>query len=220
MIPASSPTSMSMAEPASANAAGRRVAERDFADLLQRATRSRAPDLSSANLRSLDESRRSAIPAPTVSMQSLAASRLSRTPTPSQPLNSLEQSRRNGPALPNGFKPLMPSLRTAGVRHPGGPMQPLANAANSAIGGSREGMSTRDIAAELVATAFIMPAMETMRNSPFKSDLFAPGAAERRFGPMLDREIAGRLTQRQGFSLVDAVAERIRSMGGETGVGT
>lgn len=67
----------------------------------------------------------------------------------------------------------------------------------------------RGAAAGLVSTAFLMPALESMREGAFRGDRFQPGDAERRFMPMLDREIADRIARAPGFPLVDAVAARL-----------
>jgi Rod binding domain-containing protein len=69
----------------------------------------------------------------------------------------------------------------------------------------------RQVAQQLVADTFIKPVLEQMRETNMMASRFAPGDAERRFGPLLDEHIADRMTQRDGFPLVDAVAEHLMS---------
>ena len=78
----------------------------------------------------------------------------------------------------------------------------------------------QEIASSLVATAFVMPALEQMRDSPFRSELFAPGDAERRFGPVFDRAVAERLTSSGRFPLVDAIANHITTYGSSSSAGS
>ncbi len=67
----------------------------------------------------------------------------------------------------------------------------------------------RTAAGRLVASAFIQPVLSSLREGPFASPLFEPGPMEKRFGLMLDWQIADRITEAANFPLVDAVADRL-----------
>jgi hypothetical protein len=78
-------------------------------------------------------------------------------------------------------------------------------------------------AQQFVSSAFIMPLLKQMRQSPFKSQLMSGGQGEDAFGPQLDQILSDRIVQRMGtpesiqssgsaalgMSLVDAVYRRI-----------
>lgn len=70
-------------------------------------------------------------------------------------------------------------------------------------------MKAREAATQFVATAFLMPVMESMHESPFAAEPFAPSSAEKRFAPMLDWQFADRIASAQKFPLVDAIVDRI-----------
>jgi Rod binding domain-containing protein len=72
----------------------------------------------------------------------------------------------------------------------------------------------RQSAAQLVSSAFILPVLESMHDSPFLQGPFAPGFAEKRFMPLLDQHIADRITSGANFPLVDVITERL--MGAES----
>ncbi len=67
----------------------------------------------------------------------------------------------------------------------------------------------RTAAGRLVASAFIQPVLSSLREGPFVAPLFEPGPMEKRFGLMLDWQIADRITEAANFPLVDAVADRL-----------
>lgn len=68
----------------------------------------------------------------------------------------------------------------------------------------------REAAQQLVATAFITPMLEQLRNDPFKSDLFHGGFAEDAFGQQLDTILADRISQKMGGPIADAVYRSMR----------
>lgn len=76
---------------------------------------------------------------------------------------------------------------------------------------AREG-DTRGLAVEaartLVAEAFVKPVFASMREGAFAADGFKPGAGEKRFRPMLDDALAGRVVEGSNFALVERVADR------------
>ncbi|MEM7228259.1 MAG: hypothetical protein AAF432_05510 [Planctomycetota bacterium] len=63
----------------------------------------------------------------------------------------------------------------------------------------------------LVSTAFIQPVLSMLREQNQAAGPFAPSAAERRFGPLLDEMIADRVTSSANFPLVDAIVNRYRA---------
>jgi hypothetical protein len=68
---------------------------------------------------------------------------------------------------------------------------------------------TLDAATKLVSSAFVLPALESLRDSPFADGPLAPGPVERRFGPLLDTHIADRITKSANFRLPHTIAERM-----------
>ena len=72
-----------------------------------------------------------------------------------------------------------------------------------------DGQTARAAASRLVASAFIEPVLSSLREGPFAAPLFEPGPMEKRFGMMLDWQIADRITEAANFPLVDAVADRL-----------
>jgi Rod binding domain-containing protein len=66
----------------------------------------------------------------------------------------------------------------------------------------------REAAEQLVATAFITPILGALRENSLAEGPFAPNAAEKRFGPLLDQQFADRITQSAKFSLVDTIVDR------------
>lgn len=66
----------------------------------------------------------------------------------------------------------------------------------------------REAASQLVSSAFILPVLAALRESQFLEPPFAPTFAERRFQPLLDQQIADRITSAANFPLVDAIVDR------------
>lgn len=67
----------------------------------------------------------------------------------------------------------------------------------------------RNAAEQLVATAFIQPMLATLRDATFGSEMFEPGLAEQRFGPMFDQHMADRITNAANLPLVDVIVDRL-----------
>ncbi len=67
----------------------------------------------------------------------------------------------------------------------------------------------RTAAEEFVAISLVQPILEQLRETNEAAPPFAPGPAERMFGPILDAEIAQRIVQKSGYDLVDAVARQL-----------
>ncbi|MDY7107797.1 MAG: hypothetical protein SYC29_04090 [Planctomycetota bacterium] len=81
----------------------------------------------------------------------------------------------------------------------------------AAAGRRQQAGQAREAAQQMVASAFIMPVLADLRESPFLSGPFAPGAAERRFGPLLDQHVADRITAGDRFPLIDQITEHLLS---------
>ncbi len=69
--------------------------------------------------------------------------------------------------------------------------------------------AVRQAAAQLVASTFIMPILQSMHDSPFVKPPFAPGFAEKQFQPLLDQQVADRLTSAARFPLIDVITDRL-----------
>jgi len=73
-----------------------------------------------------------------------------------------------------------------------------------------EGASgAREAAEEMVAISLVQPILSSLRESSDAAPPFAPGDAERRFGPLFDAEIARRITRASNFPLVDRLARQL-----------
>ena len=69
--------------------------------------------------------------------------------------------------------------------------------------------AVRQSAAQLVSSTFIMPVLKSMHDSPFLEAPFAPSYAEKRFQPLLDQQVADRLTSAAQFPLIDVIVDRL-----------
>jgi len=137
-------------------------------------------------------------------------SALAIAPPPVDPL--LAQAPASPPALgapapdrgaePDGARSFSDALRRSAMIPPGQPRSPGA-----------EPDPAREAAQELVAITFVQPILAQLRESNMAAEPFAPGDAERRFGPLWDAAIAQRIVQARGFGLVDAVARSVRTQG-------
>ncbi|HBS28459.1 MAG TPA: hypothetical protein DEB06_03185, partial [Phycisphaerales bacterium] len=66
--------------------------------------------------------------------------------------------------------------------------------------------TARRTAEEFVASSLVLPVLKALREQNNAAAPFAPGAGEKMFGPLLDDEIAVRISQAQRFPLVDRLA--------------
>lgn len=66
----------------------------------------------------------------------------------------------------------------------------------------------RQAAGQLVASVFVIPLLSKLRETSWGEGPFAPNIAEKRFGPLLDQQIADRIVEASNFEIVDAIAER------------
>ena len=62
-------------------------------------------------------------------------------------------------------------------------------------------------ARQLVGQAFLVPLLKEVRESTAGHGVFSPGAAERRFGPILDHQMADTLMTRLDLDLVTQVRQ-------------
>jgi len=62
-------------------------------------------------------------------------------------------------------------------------------------------------ARQLVGQAFLVPLLKEVRESTSAQGMFAPGAAEKRFGPILDHQMADALMTRLDLDVVANVRQ-------------
>lgn len=67
----------------------------------------------------------------------------------------------------------------------------------------------RSAAEQFVAAAFLEPMLAQVRETGMGAGVFAPNAAERRFGPLLDQRIAHNVVRGAHFPLVDRIEAQI-----------
>ena len=70
----------------------------------------------------------------------------------------------------------------------------------------------RESAEKLVASAFVLPMLQQMRESPFETEMFAPGQGEKLFRQRLDTMLADRIAGSPGFPLVDTLVDRLKGL--------
>lgn len=87
----------------------------------------------------------------------------------------------------------------------------LGTVLDNAAGGPTQDEILREAASQLVATAFIMPLVQSMHESPWAQGPFAPGTAEKQFRPMLDQQLADEVTSASTFGLVDTIVKELGS---------
>jgi len=86
----------------------------------------------------------------------------------------------------------------------------FATALNSARSTSSNAMSElREAAQQMVASAFILPLLQQVRDDPFKSDLFHGGKSEDLFGQQLDTILADRIVDASRLGVADAIVDRM-----------
>lgn len=83
----------------------------------------------------------------------------------------------------------------------------------------RDRAAARDAATRLVSSAFVMPVLASMHDSPFLEPPFAPTFAQKQFQPLLDRHLADRITGGANFPLVDVIVDRLLGPGPSPGPG-
>lgn len=65
-------------------------------------------------------------------------------------------------------------------------------------------------AAQLVSSAFVLPILASLHDSPLRpaQGPFAAGAAEKRFSPLLQQRLADNVVQAANFKLVDIIVNQ------------
>lgn len=116
------------------------------------------------------------------------------------------------PPLPSTLGPaVVPVTRAVGapgaLKSPGAPGT-FATIMKQTVAGNDE--TAREAATAFVSSAFIMPVLAALREGSAAEGPFAPGTAERRFGPMLDQQLADRITGAARFPLVEALMQQLQ----------
>lgn len=107
-----------------------------------------------------------------------------------------------------------PAIFRQDLNDPGGDR--FDSALRRALGGDQKTRQTpRQAAEEFISMALVQPILAQLRETNQAAGPFAPGDAEKRFGPMLDAEIAHRMVKSAGWGLVDAVTTRLEGAGSD-----
>lgn len=121
----------------------------------------------------------------------------------------------------NSIQSVVPMPMLASNARTGAAMHQLQRSFGSTLGSvlSEAGdlTDTRKAAEEFVSIAFVEPILRSMRESNHAEGPFAPTAAEKSFGPLLDAEIAKQIVAHERYGLVDAVARQLLSDGNGSG---
>jgi len=91
----------------------------------------------------------------------------------------------------------------------------LANASEREPGATPEAVARRS-AEEFVASSLILPVLKALREQNNAAPPFAPGQGEKLFGPLLDEEIAVRISRAKRFPLIDRLARNLLKQAGAT----
>ena len=92
----------------------------------------------------------------------------------------------------------------------------LQRAESAATAGEDRDTRLRQAAEQLVSSAFVLPMLQQLRDSPFKSELLGNTTGEKVFGQRLDTELADRITASPSFPLVDTIVEHLNRKAGRT----
>lgn len=79
--------------------------------------------------------------------------------------------------------------------------------ANAAREGSPRGLAL-EAARTLVTEAFVKPVFAAMQEGSLAAGPFKPGVGERRFRPLLDAALSGKVVEGSNFELVERLADR------------
>lgn len=110
-----------------------------------------------------------------------------------------------GPAAALGPRPLPGSAGLSITM--GGIKAAPSDAANAGADLTPE--QARKTAEEFVSMSLVQPVLAQLRKTNEAWGVFQPGAHEKQFGPLMDAEIAMRLTKASNFPLVDSVARNL-----------
>lgn len=95
------------------------------------------------------------------------------------------------------------------MSRPAKPFDAMLRAATAAAPLPEKEDVLRTAATQLVASSLVLPVLASLREDSLHADgPFSPGAAERRFGPLLDEKFADQITQAANFSLIDRIVEQ------------
>jgi hypothetical protein len=89
----------------------------------------------------------------------------------------------------------------------GSALAPDLALANAARDGSPRGLAL-EAARTLVSEAFVKPVFAQMQEGSLAAGPFQPGTGERRFRPLLDAALAGKVVESANFDLVERLADR------------
>lgn len=100
-----------------------------------------------------------------------------------------------------------PSVYEESLRQPETSFEKVLLSSNAAKHGASE--SSKEVVQEaiekLVATTLIQPIFSSMRDDPFRSDLFHGGLAEDMFGSQMDMMMSEQITKSANFGFVDVL---------------
>lgn len=105
----------------------------------------------------------------------------------------------------NGISPL--SALPVGLSANRSLLAPDSRLAVDAGRGDTRGLAL-EAARTLVAEGFVKPVFAKLRDGEMAADMFKPGAAEKRFRPLLDGMLADRVVASKDFPVVEVVADR------------
>lgn len=97
----------------------------------------------------------------------------------------------------------------------GTPSKPLAaeGAFDAELKRERLEREARAAAEQLVASAFVLPMLQSIREDPFRVGLLDGGSAEELFGQQLDTLMADRIVKGAKLPLVDSIYQSIVNQG-------
>lgn len=110
---------------------------------------------------------------------------------------------RASPAVVRAFS-LAEQARDTGKSTPASPADPTIP-----VRAEMTDTQAREAAQEFVSLSLVQPVLAQLRKTNQAWGPFKPGAHEKQFGPLIDGQIAMRLTKAQNFPLVDAIARNL-----------
>ena len=104
-------------------------------------------------------------------------------------------------------------LRSSAQTDPssGGFSAALRSAGESSKPGAADDRRSQAQAAaeQLISSTFVLPILGELHSSTLAGDRFTPGAAERRFQPLLDQHLADHIVQSAQFPLVGQIRDQL-----------
>ncbi|MDX1563795.1 MAG: hypothetical protein R3236_00250 [Phycisphaeraceae bacterium] len=111
----------------------------------------------------------------------------------------------------NGIDPIANASAPA-PRTPAQPAVPTSDGGFDAAlkkAAGREAGRLRQVTAQFVSTAFLMPMLKQVREDPFQTPMFHGGQGEKVFGARLDQILADRIAGSANFGLTDRLFEHL-----------